>query len=756
MERAPAIGSDNLFAATKKHILFDLTPLDQRTEEIDDKSQRCYQVASRLVGGKSLKDRHEIYTKHIAANPQVHSEELIIGLTVALLTEDHIEDSNRVHEYYQEIVTISKDNLVCFSSFVNLLIVERITKLTTNVLKRIFWVANQLFKASAITAEAMCSNLVRQTAKSDLSERNLFMAENLINLLIDNRNWLIKSTQFMVPTVIYNLMRLINDHSAPAHKALRQREIDFVIGLIRERFDLVIGIGRDFLRQLQYLLSSKIPEFQQLYQDIYHNDPKMLHPIFEGPQQLLANRTPRRLFQTCLTYDMERKISYMATQVKFGNQKRYQEWFAKSHFSGHDTNSLLRCDIIRYICTIIHPSNEVLCSDIIPRWAIIGWLLTTSSHVVQSCRLALFFDWFAYDPRTDNIMNIEPGILIMAHSVRSHPQVTSNLLEFLCRAPFMFPPKITGQVRTGIKKSLQQILEKRVIQSLTPVFLNPKFDSSLKQLVKESFPEYYQPDNEMSPTAAAPPRTHSSALPSATSSSAPASATSPATNITKTPRANISHHPSTTIPPEVIVLDDNSLEAQPAYLSAPKPHSNMDTKEINQDFNHNARTNLTTASTDKMDLMKRKQNQRPPVIKTSNRAEVDLEIESTESARLNDQMMAKSKRPPPNKIDSPTLEEPISGKYSFITGEDEMLFAKSGQNETNNIDWRGPNDANNLFDLMQNDMNTLCGEGIDGSTSKVIYPFMAIKTESCRVAKHVLGPFEDLLEEFQNSDRYVV
>ena len=43
----------------------------------------------------------------------------------------------------------------------------------------------------------------------------------------------------------------------------------------------------------------------------------------------------------------------------------------------------LRCDLIRYICACIHPSNEVLCSDIIPRWAVIGWLLTTCT--VSNC-----------------------------------------------------------------------------------------------------------------------------------------------------------------------------------------------------------------------------------------------------------------------------------------------------------------------------------------------------------------------------------
>ena len=42
----------------------------------------------------------------------------------------------------------------------------------------------------------------------------------------------------------------------------------------------------------------------------------------------------------------------------------------------------LRADLIRYIVGVVHPSNEVLCSDIIPRWAIIGWLLT-------SCQVSL-------------------------------------------------------------------------------------------------------------------------------------------------------------------------------------------------------------------------------------------------------------------------------------------------------------------------------------------------------------------------------
>ena len=63
-------------------------------------------------------------------------------------------------------------------------------------------------------------------------------------------------------------------------------------------------------------------------------------------------------------------------QVRFGQQKRYQDWFQRQYLSTPESQSL-RCDLIRYICAVIHPSNELLCSDIIPRWAVIGWLLTT-------------------------------------------------------------------------------------------------------------------------------------------------------------------------------------------------------------------------------------------------------------------------------------------------------------------------------------------------------------------------------------------
>ena len=131
---------------------------------------------------------------------------------------------------------------------------------------------------------------------------------------------------------------------------------------------------------------------------------------------------------------MERKIVFLTSQVRFGQQKRYQDWFQRMYLSTPESQTL-RCDLIRYICGVIHPSNEVLCSDIIPRWAVIGWILSscTSNVAATNAKLSLFYDWLFFDAERDSIMNIEPAILVMYHSIRSHPVITVTLLDFLCR-----------------------------------------------------------------------------------------------------------------------------------------------------------------------------------------------------------------------------------------------------------------------------------------------------------------------------------
>ena len=64
----------------------------------------------------------------------------------------------------------------------------------------------------------------------------------------------------------------------------------------------------------------------------------------------------------------------------------------------------------------------------------------------SNAKLALFYDWLFFAPDKDNIMNIEPAILVMHHSMRPHPAITATLLDFLCRFITNFFPREAEKV----------------------------------------------------------------------------------------------------------------------------------------------------------------------------------------------------------------------------------------------------------------------------------------------------------------------
>ena len=128
----------------------------------------------------------------------------------------------------------------------------------------------------------------------------------------------------------------------------------------------------------------------------------------------------------------------------------------------------------------------------------IGWLLTTCTNQVaaSNAKLALFYDWLFYDQDRDNIMNIEPAILVMHHSMRPHPAITATLLDFLCRIIHNFCPAEAEKVRNGIYSSLRQIVEKRVLPSLSPLFDSQRLDRELRTMLKERFGAFLSKEEE--------------------------------------------------------------------------------------------------------------------------------------------------------------------------------------------------------------------------------------------------------------------
>ncbi|XP_012285254.1 integrator complex subunit 3 isoform X2 [Orussus abietinus] len=457
----------------------------ENKDELEEKFERCYTVLQNLTAGLSEKEAHDTLNNAVCKD-KTH-EEVSLGLLVVILT-----DPQEAAKSYRDLTLITRDGLAIVLGHLNQLVLERYLRLHDVARSQLLWLLREMIRTSVGNVDNLCLTLLRHAAGGDISQRNLFLVDALLDIFQENRPWLDKFP-FLVASIVYTYLRLIEDHSAPHLSTLRQKEVAFMVSLIRERIVDCLVIGRDLVRLLQNI--ARIPEFEALWKDILLN-PKSLCPTFTGVLQLLQTRTSRRFLQSRLTPDMERKLVFLTSQVRFGNHKRYQDWFQRQYLATPESQSL-RCDLIRFIVGVIHPTNELLCSDIIPRWAVIGWLFTTCTSTVaaSNAKLALFYDWLFFEPEKDNIMNIEPAILVMHNSMRSHPAVTATLLDFLCRIIPNFYPALTEKVRNGIFSSLRQILEKRVLATLYPLFDSPKLDRELRCKIRETFKEFCLPPN---------------------------------------------------------------------------------------------------------------------------------------------------------------------------------------------------------------------------------------------------------------------
>ncbi|KAB0396315.1 hypothetical protein E2I00_015550, partial [Balaenoptera physalus] len=444
--------------------------------------ERCMSIVTSMTTGVSEREANDALNAYVCKGPPQH-EEICLGLFTLVLTEPA-----QAQKCYRDLALVSRDGMNIVLNKINQILMEKYLKLQDTCRTQLVWLVRELVKSGVLGADGVCMTFMKQIAGGDVTAKNIWLAESVLDILMEQREWVLKSS-ILIAMAVYTYLRLIVDHHGTAQlQALRQKEVDFCISLLRERFMECLMIGRDLVRLLQNV--ARIPEFELLWKDIIHN-PQALSPQFTGILQLLQSRTSRKFLACRLTPDMETKLLFMTSRVRFGQQKRYQDWFQRQYLSTPDSQSL-RCDLIRYICGVVHPSNEVLSSDILPRWAIIGWLLTTctSNVAASNAKLALFYDWLFFSPDKDSIMNIEPAILVMHHSMKPHPAITATLLDFMCRIIPNFYPPLEGHVRQGVFSSLNHIVEKRVLAHLAPLFDNPKLDKELRAMLREKFPEF--------------------------------------------------------------------------------------------------------------------------------------------------------------------------------------------------------------------------------------------------------------------------
>lgn len=75
--------------------------------------------------------------------------------------------------------------------------------------QQLLWLTREMIKASVQSMENICWNLMRQIAGGDVSRPNLWLADHLLDIFIDNRSWLEKFP-FLLASVVYTYLRYVD------------------------------------------------------------------------------------------------------------------------------------------------------------------------------------------------------------------------------------------------------------------------------------------------------------------------------------------------------------------------------------------------------------------------------------------------------------------------------------------------------------------------------------------------------------------
>ncbi|ONK77505.1 uncharacterized protein A4U43_C02F7280 [Asparagus officinalis] len=413
---------------------------------------------------------------------------LNLALIYGTLTEPNLAKTHITHLH-----AIVVDGYKLFTTTLINLTNQNYHKLPETPRAQLIWVTSQLVQVSAVKVDSLLISLLRQISGGDFSEPNLWLCVKLLEIFDQNWDRLLDEQPLVLKSAVFVFLRLLSDHYRLVGIGnlddLKRLEADFCVKALRQRFALCMKIGRDLVRLLQDLVF--IPEFREIWKDLLFDPSKFQVPGFTDISQLYCVRTSSQYFLLRISPEMETHLRFLLTHVKWGNQKRYQAWFAKKHLSLPGSETVI-IDIVRFICCAHHPSNEIIHSDVISRWAVIGWLLTCcrKNYFLANVKLALFYDWLFFDEKVDNIMNIEPAMLLMVNSLPQYVDITHTLLEFLFLLVDNYDVHRKEMIARGASTSFGILVRKGVIRSLEPLIscslLSPLLRERLSTFVSTS------------------------------------------------------------------------------------------------------------------------------------------------------------------------------------------------------------------------------------------------------------------------------
>lgn len=160
----------------------------------------------------------------------------------------------------------SATSYVVLINNLNSIITENYQRLLDTPRQQLIWLLRELVKARVTQCERLLLQMLRHIQSGSLAEKNYWLAESMLDILsevqVNQTNdsssassslWIYSSNELLTQT-LYTYLRVIADHGqAVALTQLRQRETEFCIQILREKWTECMQIGRDLVRLLENL-----------------------------------------------------------------------------------------------------------------------------------------------------------------------------------------------------------------------------------------------------------------------------------------------------------------------------------------------------------------------------------------------------------------------------------------------------------------------------------------------------------------------
>ncbi|KAI8646581.1 protein-domain-containing protein [Parasitella parasitica] len=464
--------------------IYDLDPIEA-DDEIDLEMSRLYADYRSVAKNKSEIELHN-YLQDKASQNKKEYYEVVSALLYGALTE-----AENTRMFFQSIASVNRDNyFVLIQKLQSILISVKFQYLRPQARDQMFWLISELTNLGVQHVDSLYMILMRQIRGGDTSQPNAMLCDRILRLFELHKSWL-ETNPKVIPLAVYTYLRAIADHRTSQLQPLQQKEIRFVHMMMREKWMHCVPIGRDLVRVLFDL--STMPDFSQIWDDLLNN-PQKLSPKFGGVQTMLKSPTPKDFLKCRLTPDIEQKLLFMLQKLRINHFQKNLNWFIQRFLSTPEAEPFY-VDIVRYLVAGWYPSNQILQSDIVPRYVVIGSMIRTikSNVVAANVRTALIFDWLFFKP-TDNIMFIEPAMLLMERSAERYPLITANLMEFLKYSVDRYFPPMKDYMAQCVACGMRVLLSKGVIRSLLPIYRCPATEPVTKEYMQELFSEFLVED----------------------------------------------------------------------------------------------------------------------------------------------------------------------------------------------------------------------------------------------------------------------